>query len=110
MSLYMWWPLTNFYTFSFFFCEIVMRTRHPGGNGNFSPGKILAWGEITISPRVTSAHDDFTEKKWKGIEICQWPSHIIFIDSYRNMNFKVVTEIVNKIGLKLSLKLSWYCP
>ena len=25
--------------------------------------KILAWGEITISPRVTSAHDDFTEKK-----------------------------------------------
>ena len=62
MSLYMRWPLTNFYTFSFFFREIVMRTRHPGGNGNFSPGKILAWGEITISPRVTSAHDDFTEK------------------------------------------------
>merc|ERR1712051_882092 len=27
-----------------------------------NPGKILAWGEITISPRVTSAHDDFTEK------------------------------------------------
>ena len=62
MSLYMRWPSTNFYTFSFFFREIVMRTRHPGGNGNFSPGKILAWGEITISPRVTSAHDDFTEK------------------------------------------------
>ena len=62
MSLYMQWPSTNFYTFSFFFREIVMRTRHPGGNGNFSPGKILAWGEITISPRVTSAHDDFTEK------------------------------------------------
>ena len=33
----------------FFFREIVMRTRHRG--------------EITISPRVTSAHDDFTEKK-----------------------------------------------
>ena len=30
-------------------------------NGNFSPGKNLARGEITISPRVTSAHDDFTE-------------------------------------------------
>ena len=29
-----------------------------------------------IPPRVTSAHDDFTEKKWKGIEICRWPSHI----------------------------------
>jgi len=25
----------------FFFREIVLRTRHPGGNGNFSPGKIL---------------------------------------------------------------------
>ena len=30
--------------------------------GNFFPGKILAWEEITISSRVTSAHDDFTEK------------------------------------------------
>ena len=49
MSLYMRWPSTNFYTFSFFFREIVMR-------------KNLARGEITISPRVTSAHDDFTEK------------------------------------------------
>ena len=56
------WPSTNFYTFSFFFHEIVMCTRHPGGNGDFSPGNILARGEITISPRLTSAHDDFTEK------------------------------------------------
>ena len=63
MSLYMRWPSTNFYTFSFFFREIVMRTRHPGGNGNFSPGKILARGEITISPRVTSGRNSFTEKK-----------------------------------------------
>ena len=47
----------------FFFREIVMCTRQPGGNGDFSPGNILARGEITISPRVTSAHDDFTEKK-----------------------------------------------
>ena len=61
---------------SAFFREIVMRTRHPGGNGNFSPGKNLARGEITIFPRVTSENDDFTEKKWKGIEICRWPSHI----------------------------------
>ena len=38
-----------------FFREIVMRTRHPGGNGNFSPGKNLA----------RSAHDDFTEKNEK---------------------------------------------
>ena len=30
-----------------FFCEIVMRTRYLGGNGNFSPGKI-------ISPRARS--------------------------------------------------------
>ena len=59
-----------------FFRETVSSTRHPGGNGNFSPGKVLARGEITISPRVTSAHDDFTEKKSKGIEICQWPSLI----------------------------------
>ena len=63
MSLYMRWPSTNFYTFSFFFREIIMRTRQPGGNGNFSPGKNVARGEITISPRVTSAHDDFMEKK-----------------------------------------------
>ena len=54
LSLYMWKIC--------FFREIVMRTRYPGGNYHFSPGKILAWGEITISPRVTSAHDDFTEK------------------------------------------------
>ena len=25
--------------FNFFFREIIVRTRHPGGNGNFSPGK-----------------------------------------------------------------------
>ena len=42
-----------------------MCTRQPGRNGNFSPGKNVARGEITISPRVTSAHDDFTEKKMK---------------------------------------------
>ena len=32
MSLYMRWPLINFYTFSIFFREIVVRTRHPGRN------------------------------------------------------------------------------
>ena len=64
MSLYKRRSLINFYTFSFFFREIVMRTRHPGGNGNFFPGKkFLTREEITISSRVTSAHDDFTEKK-----------------------------------------------
>ena len=51
-----------------FFREIVMRTHHPGGNGDFSPGKkFLAWGEITISSRVTSAHDDFTENFFGAI-------------------------------------------
>ena len=66
----------------FFFREIVMRTRHPGGNGNFSPGKNLARGEITISPRVTSAHDDFTEKKMKRYRNLSMA--IAYIDSYRN--------------------------
>ena len=28
-----------------FFREIVVRTRHPGGNGNFSPGKKFLSGE-----------------------------------------------------------------
>ena len=58
--------------FQLFFREIVMCTRHPGGNGNFFPGKILAWEEITISSRVTSAHDDFTEKNRNFF----WPSLI----------------------------------
>ena len=52
MSLYMRWPSTNFYTFSFFSgkssCALVTR------------------GEMVISPRA----------RWKGIEICRWPSHI----------------------------------
>ena len=59
MTLYKRWPKE----ISIFFWEIVMRTRPPGGNYHFLPGKNLAWEEITIFSRVTSAHDDFTEKK-----------------------------------------------
>ena len=74
-----------------FFREIVMRTRHPGGNGNFSPGKNLARGEITISPRVTSAHDDFTEKKMKRYRNLSMA--IAYIDSYRNMNSFILLNL-----------------
>ena len=80
MTLYKRWPKE----ISIFFREIVMRTRHPGGNGNFLPGKNLAWEEITISSRVTSAHDDFTEKKGQKIRENIAGHYFAYIDSNRN--------------------------
>ena len=52
MTLYKRWPKE----ISIFFREIVMRTRHLGGNGNFLPGKNLVWEEITIPAKNTKSY------------------------------------------------------
>ena len=60
------------------FRETVASTRHPV--------RFLTREEITISSQVTRAHDDFTEKKWKGICI-NLSMTIDYIDLYRNKDF-----------------------
>ena len=78
-----------------------MRTRHPGGNGNFSQVRISPYGPWEVSFFFPWAHFVVFYNPWdeeisipethgpfgnfipvrvnqviKGIEISQWPSHI----------------------------------
>ena len=58
---------------------------------SFLPRQDLARGEITISSRVTSAHDDFTGKNLKRYRNLSMA--IAFIDSYRNTIFLFYTRL-----------------
>ena len=95
MTLYKRWPKE----ISIFFSESVMRTRHPGGNGNFLPGKILAWEKITISSRVTNAHDDFTEKRVKNCILKLYSFIFIYFRSLSTVN---ATQLVDITVLAMS--------
>ena len=63
MSLYMWWPLTNFYTFSLFFPWNRHAHSSPGGKWWFLPGQHSCPGRNYHFPPVDECTWRFHRKK-----------------------------------------------
>ena len=99
MSLYMRWPSTNFYTFSIFFREIVMRTRYPGGNYHFSPGKNFLPGEKLPFPPRRRVRMTISRKK--RVEL-----NFVVVWILARFSEASVSAVFTKAKVS-SLKISW---